>query len=94
MLVKGNSITTSKQKVIKMLGKLYLSKFEVGEYVEWRKICRDKNYEESVSLYQGLVLDLLPVDLGGRTVWYAKVLENGGKPELILVSKIRKVETN
>tara|TARA_R110002167_G_scaffold195088_1_gene397833 strand:+ start:339 stop:572 length:234 start_codon:yes stop_codon:yes gene_type:complete len=77
-----------------MLGKLYLSNFEIGEYVEWRRICRDENYEESVSLYQGLIVDLLPVDMGGRTVWYAKVLENGGKEELILMSKIRKVETN
>ena len=94
MLVKGNSITTSNQKVIKMLGKSYLSKFEVGEYVEWRKICRDANYEESVSIYQGLIVDLLPVDIGGRIVWYAKVLENGGKSDLILMSKIRKVETN
>ena len=94
MLVKEDSITTPNQKVIKMLGKSYLSNFKIGEYVEWRRICRDENYEESVSLYQGLVLDLLPVEMGGRTVWYAKVLENGGKAELILMSKIRKVETN
>jgi len=78
----------------KLLGDLYKNKFAIGEYVEWRKIVRDSDYEERVSLHQGLITNLRSVDTGGRLVWYAVVMENGGTIDLVLLSKIRKIETN
>ena len=77
-----------------MLGEIYKAKFEVGQYVEWRRICRDENYEENVKLYQGIIIALRPVDVGGRSVWYADVMKNGGEIDLILLSQIRKIQTN
>ena len=77
-----------------MLGSVYKNNFKVGEYVEWRKICRNENYEEIVKLYQGIILSLRTVDVGGRIVWYADVMKNGGDTDLILLSQIRKIETN
>ena len=77
-----------------MLGELYKKKFKVGQYVEWRKICRNENYEESIKTYQGIIINLRPVDVGGRSVWYADVMKNGGETDLILLSKIRIIETN
>ena len=77
-----------------MLGELYKKKFKVGQYVEWRKICRNENYEESIKTYQGIIINLRPVDVGGRSVWYADVMRNGGEIDLILLSQIRKIQTN
>ena len=77
-----------------MLGSVYKDKFQVGEYVEWRRICRNENYEESVKIYQGIITSIIAVDVGSRNVWYAKVLKNGGKEETVLLSKIRKLQTN
>lgn len=77
-----------------MLGSVYKDKFEVGEYVEWRRICRNENYEESVKIYQGIITSIIAVDVGSRNVWYAKVLKNGGQEETVLLSKIRKLQTN
>ena len=81
-------------KVFKMLGGEFKDKFKVGQYVEYRKICRNENYEEKTKHYQGIITDLRAVDVGGRVVWYADILENSGKNELILLSKIRIIETN
>jgi hypothetical protein len=77
-----------------MLGSVYKDKFQVGEYVEWRRICRNENYEESVKIYQGIITSIIAVDVGSRNVWYAKVLKNGGQEETVLLSKIRKLQTN
>lgn len=77
-----------------MLGSVYKDKFQVGEYVEWRRICRNQNYEESVKIYQGIITSIIAVDVGSRNVWYAKVLKNGGQEETVLLSKIRKLQTN
>jgi len=77
-----------------MLGSMYKSKFKTGDYVEWRAICRDKNYEEIVKVYQGIIKSVFPVDVGSRNVYYAKVIRNGGFEEIVLLSKIRKVQTN
>ena len=81
-------------KEFKLLGGKYKDKFEVGQYVEWRRICRNENYEESVNVYQGIISDLKAVDVGGRIVWYADVLANNGSKQLVLLSKIRKIQTN
>tara|TARA_A100001391_G_scaffold64488_1_gene40366 strand:+ start:275 stop:508 length:234 start_codon:yes stop_codon:yes gene_type:complete len=77
-----------------LLGEIYKAKFKVGQYVEWRRICRNENYEEIVKLYQGIIISLRPVDVGGRSVWYADVMRNGGEIDLILLSQIRKIQTN
>jgi len=77
-----------------MLGGQYKDKFEIGQYVEWRSICRNENYEETIKIHQGLITNLRAVDVGGRVVWYADVLKNGGENSLVLISKIRKLETN
>ena len=29
-----------------MLSELYKERFKVGQYVRWRSICRNENYEE------------------------------------------------
>ena len=94
MLVKVSFIMKFKSKGVNLLGKKYIGKFKAGECVEWRSICRDKNYEEIVKIYQGLILSVFPVDVGSRNVWYAKILKNGGNEEIVLLSKIRKIETN
>ena len=77
-----------------MLGKSYLTGFEVGEYVEWRKMTRNENYEETISIHQGIIMQIRGTKMGGRMVYYAEVMENGGNQYWILLSKIRKVETN
>ncbi len=83
-----------KHEGYKVLGKPYKDIYKVGQYVEWRKICRDENYEESVKTYHGIITNLRTVDVGGRNVWYADVMKNGGETDLILLSQIRKIETN
>ena len=94
MPVKANFTMMFNYKDYKLLGELYKDKFKIGQYVEWRKISRNENYEESVNLYQGIITNLRAVDFGGRVVWYADVMKNGGGTDLVLLSKIRKIETN
>ena len=103
MLAKGHIIKNHslgwamvylKNEGIDMLGKSYLTGFDVGEYVEWRKMVRNENYEEAVSIHQGIIMNIKATDMGGRMVYYAEVMENGGPTYWILLSKIRKVETN
>lgn len=77
-----------------MLGEQFKDKFNVGDYVEWRTICRNENYEESVSIYQGIIINLRTITVGGRDVWYADVMKNGGQQDLVLLSRITKLETN
>ena len=55
---------------------------------------KKRDYEESVNVYHGLISDLRAVDVGGRVVWYADVIANNGSKHLVLLSKIRKIETN
>jgi len=94
MLVKASFTMMSNIKKTISFGESYKNKLEVGQYIEWRVICRNKNYEEKVKTYQGIIIGLRTVDVGGRDVWYADVMKNGGETDLILVSKIRKIETN
>ena len=77
-----------------MLAEKYRGMFKVGEYVRWRSICRNENYEELIRLHEGIITKLRPITVGGRDVWYADVMENGGREHIVLLSKIRKVETN
>lgn len=90
----GWAMVYLKNEGINMLGKSYLTGFEVGEYVEWRRLSRNENYEETIHVYQGIIIQIRATDMGGRMVYYAEVMENGGKTYWILLSKIRKVETN
>lgn len=78
----------------KVLGGQYKDKFEVGDYIQWRNINRNENYEETIVYRQGIITNLRPIDVGGRIVWYADVMENGGSSYLVLLSKITKIETN
>lgn len=77
-----------------VLGGKYKDMFKIGDYVEWRRICRNENYEESIVLYQGIIVNLRTIDVGGRNVWYADILNNDATNHLVLISKIRKIETN
>lgn len=77
-----------------VLGGKYKDLFKIGDYIEWRKIRRNENYEETVVYYQGIITGLRTIDVGGRDVWYADVMKNGGTTDLVLISKIRKIETN
>lgn len=77
-----------------VLGGQFKDKFKVGDYVEWRRICRNENYEETVSYYQGIITNLRTICVGGRDVWYADVMQNGGQQDLVLLSRITKIETN
>ena len=78
------------------LGDVYLDKFKVGDYVKWRSIVRDCNYEENVVEYRGLVIKIYEVrNQFTRPVQCAKILENtSGKTYTVLLHKIEKVETN
>ena len=94
MLVKANFTMMFNQKEFKLLGGKYKDEFKIGQYIEWRVICRNENYIERTRTYQGIIIGLRTIDVGGRNVWYADVMRNGGETDLILVSKIRKIETN
>ena len=89
-----NFIMMFNRKEFKLLGGKFKDKFEIGQYIEYRRISRNENYEESIKTYQGIIIGLRTVDVGGRNVWYADVMKNGGETDLILLSQIRKIETN
>ena len=78
------------------LGQTYLDKFKIGDYVHWRTIIRDSNYDEYYKEYWGIITSFENVkNRNKRDVWYALVLENkSGKTIPVLLHKIRKVETN
>lgn len=78
----------------RLLGGQYKDKFKIGQYVEYRRISRNENYEESIVIYQGIITGIKCIDSGSRPVWYAQIMQNGGNTDLILLSKIRKIETN
>ncbi|MDA7494544.1 hypothetical protein N8467_00600 [bacterium] len=82
------------KKESELLGCGYRNIFKIGQYVEWRRMSKNENKKSSVEVFQGIITDLRPVEVGGRNVWYAEVMQNGGKNDLILLSKIRKIETN
>ena len=81
-------------RVYRMLGSKYKDKFEIGEYVEYRRISRNENYEASFVTYQGIITDIKCINPESRPVWYAQIMQNGGQIDLVLLSKIRKLETN
>lgn len=91
MFDHGWAMLYMKNEGIDMLGKSYITGFDVGDYVEWRKLTRNENYEEDVSLHQGIIMQVKATDMGGRMVYYAEVMENGGQIYWVLVSKIRKL---
>ena len=78
------------------LGKSYLDKFKIGDYVHWRTIIRDSNYDEYYKEQWGIITSFRAIEnRNKRDVWYAVVLENKtGKTIPVLLHKIRKVETN
>lgn len=78
------------------LGDAYLNKVKVGDYVKWRSIVRDQNYEENIVEYRGLIIKIYKVvNQFTRPVHCAKILENkSGKTYTVLLHKIEKVETN
>jgi len=94
MPVKASSIMRSSKRVFNMLGSVYKDKFKIGEYVQYRRISRNENYEASFVTYQGIITDIKCIDPESRPVWYAQILQNGGQTDLVLLSKIRKLETN
>ncbi len=94
MLDKVVSIMMYNERTLKMLGSKYKDKFELGQYVEYRRICRNENYEASFVTYQGIITNIECIDSGSRPVWYATILQNGGIIDLVLLSKIRKIQTN
>jgi len=94
MPVKVSFIMMYNKRMLEMLGGVYKNKFKVGEYVEYRRISRNENYEASFVTYQGIITDIKCIDRESRPVWYAKILQNGGQTDLVLLSKIRKLETN
>jgi len=103
MLVKVPSIMKFDERIILdlinengeiVLGGQFKDKFKVGDYVEWRRICRNENYEEIITYHQGIITNLRPITVGGRDVWYADVMKNGGQQDLVLLSRITKIETN
>ena len=82
------------KRTLEMLGGRYKDKFKVGEYVQYRRISRNEKYEASYVTYQGIITDISCIDSGQRPVWYAKIMQNGGVHDLVLLSKIRKIQTN
>jgi len=78
------------------LGESYLGKFNIGDYVHWRVIIRDSNYDEYYKEQWGVITNFQSIEnSANRNVWYAVVLENKtGKTIPVLIHKIRKVETN
>jgi hypothetical protein len=76
------------------LGDVYTNKFKAGDYVKWRTIVRNKNYEANTKEYQGLIIKIYSQHVT-RPVNYAKVLENNsGRIFHVLLHRIEKVETN
>ena len=79
MLVKANSIMMYEERMLEMLGGKYKDKFQVGQYVEYRRISRDENYMASIKTYQGIITDIKCIESGSRPVWYAVILKNSGQ---------------
>lgn len=81
------------------LGETYLNKFKIGDYVYWRTLVRDSNYDEFTRESWGIIVDFTSetraTRLASRIVYYALILENKtGKTIPVLLHKIQKVETN
>tara|TARA_R110000851_G_scaffold32403_1_gene87058 strand:- start:345 stop:617 length:273 start_codon:yes stop_codon:yes gene_type:complete len=80
------------------LGSTYLNKFNIGDYVYWRTIIRDNNYDEYYREQWGIILkfeikkDYMKTK---RSIHYALIMENStGRSIPVLLHKIQKVETN
>lgn len=80
------------------LGAIYLDNFKIGDYVKWRTIIRDGNYDEYYREQWGIIVKFQIKDGNFRTkrnIHYAVILENStGKTIPVLLHKIQKVETN
>jgi len=80
------------------LGEIYLDKFKIGDYVKWRTIIRDSNYDEYYKEQWGLIVKFRIKDSDFKTkrnIHYAMILENStGTTIPVLLHKIQKVETN
>jgi hypothetical protein len=80
------------------LGEIYLDKFKIGDYVRWRTIIRDSNYDEYYKEQWGIIVNFKKRNENLKTmreVHYAMILENTtGMTIPVLLHKIHKVETN
>ena len=80
------------------LGHIYLDKFKVGDYVRWRTIIRDSNYDEYYREQWGIIVNFKITNQNVKTkrdVHYAVIMENStGTTIPVLLHKIQKVETN
>jgi len=80
------------------LGETYLDKFKVGDYVRWRTIIRDSNYDEYYKEQWGIIVNFKITNQNMKTkrnVYYAVIMENKtGVSIPVLLHKIQKVETN
>jgi len=80
------------------LGETYLDKFKVGDYVRWRTIIRDSNYDEYYKEQWGIIIKFKTTNQNMKTernVHYAVIMENStGASIPVLLHKIQKVETN
>lgn len=80
------------------LGETYLSKFRIGDYVKWRTIIRDSNYDEYYREQWGIIVKFQIKNsnlMTKRDIHYAMILENStGTTIPVLLHKIQKVETN
>jgi len=75
------------------LGKSYLKKFKIGDYVSWRTLSFDGEsyYDE----YYGIIVDLVRYEDNVRPVHYARILENKSSETFyVVLSCLTKVETN
>ena len=80
------------------LGQLYLDKFKIGDYVKWRTIIRDSNYDEYYKEQWGIIVQFKTRSQNMKTkrdVYYAVIMENTTGTRIpVLLHKIQKVETN
>ena len=55
------------------LGKSYVSRFKIGDYVTWRSLCGDSPdyYDE----FHGIIVEIINYNEHTRPVHYAKILE-------------------
>ena len=75
------------------LGKSFVDKFKIGDYVRWRTLSdnEDKYYNE----YYGIIIALVTYEDNVRPVHYARILENKTNESFyVVLSCLTKVETN
>ena len=75
------------------LGKSFVDKFKIGDYVRWRTLSDNENkyYNE----YHGIIIALVTYEDNVRPVHYARILENKTNESFyVVLSCLTKVETN